>query len=189
MTDLTGLNPADRHRAAAATFAEVAGAITDWDAQTPVPEWKARDVVAHLVEWLPGFLQSNGVRLDGAPADAAAPAEAFAQLTAAVQALLDAPDAHRVIATSMFGDKPLDEMVDQFYTADVFMHTWDLARSGGIDPALDPAFASELVSGLEAMGPMLQESGQFGTPVPVPEDADPVTSLVGFIGRDPGFRP
>lgn len=187
MTELSTLSPADRHRAAAATFAGVTGAITDWDAQTPVPEWKAREVVGHLVEWLPGFLAMNGVELPGAPPDAAEPAAAFGQLTEAVQALLDAPDASRVLTTQMFGEKQLDALVDQFYTADVFMHSWDLGRSNGITPDLDPAYAKALHAGLESMGPMLQESGQFGAPIPVPEGTDEVTSLMAFIGRDPSF--
>lgn len=187
MTELSTLSPAERHRAAAATFAAVAAAITDWDAQTPVPEWKAREVVGHLVEWLPGFLAMNGVDLPGAPSDAAEPAAAFGRLTEAVQVLLDAPDASRVLTTQMFGEKPLDALVDQFYTADVYMHSWDLGRSNGITPDLDPEFAKALHGGLESMGPMLQESGQFGAPIPVPAGTDEVTSLMAFIGRDPAF--
>ena len=187
MTELSSLSPAERHRAVAATFADVAAAVTDWDAQTPVPEWKSRDVVGHLVEWLPGFLAMNDVELPGAPSDAAEPAAAFGQLSQAVQALLDAPDASRVLHTQMFGDKPLDALVDQFYTADVFMHTWDLARSNGITAHLDPGFAKMLHGGLESMGPMLQESGQFGAPIPVPAGTDEVTSLMAVIGRDPSF--
>ncbi|NKY18701.1 maleylpyruvate isomerase N-terminal domain-containing protein [Tsukamurella spumae] len=187
MTELSTLSPAERHRAVAATFAGVADAITDWDAQTPVPEWKAGEVVGHLVEWLPGFLAMTGVELPGAPSDAAVPAAAFGQLTEAVQALLDAPDASRIVTTQMFGDRPLDGLIDQFYTADVFMHTWDLARSNGITPDLDPAFAKTLHGGLESMGPMLQQSGQFGAPIPVPDGTDEATALMAFIGRDPAF--
>ncbi len=189
MTGISTLSPAERHRAVAATFADVAGATTDWDAQTPVPEWRARDVVGHLVEWLPGFLAMNGVELPGAPSDAAEPAAAFGQLSEAVQALLDGPDASRVLHTQMFGEKPLDGLIDQFYTADVYMHTWDLARSQGVSPDLDPEFARSLHAGLESMGPMLQESGQFGRPIPVPEGTDEVTALMAFIGRKPAFGP
>lgn len=187
MTDLSGLAPADRHRAVAKTFAEVTRSVSDWDAQTPVPEWRARDVVSHLVEWLPGFLQSAGVELIGAPANAVAPAEAFGLLTAAVQGLLDAPDAGRVVSSPMLGELPIDQLVDRFYTADVYMHTWDLARSNGITPELDEAFATGLHSGLASMGEMLQQSGQFGAPIEPPADADEVVSLMAFIGRDPAF--
>ena len=31
-----------------------------------------------------------------------------------------------------------DQAVSQFFTADVFMHTWDLARATGQDDTLDP---------------------------------------------------
>ncbi|CAM3864469.1 MULTISPECIES: maleylpyruvate isomerase N-terminal domain-containing protein [Tsukamurella] len=185
MTDLTGLTPAERHRAVAKTFADVSRSISDWDAQTPVPEWRARDVVSHLVEWLPGFLESVGVELIGAPANAVAPAEAFGLLTAAVQGLLDAPDADRVVSTPMMGDLPLNQLVDRFYTADVFMHTWDLARSNGITPDLDPGFAAGLHTGLESMGEALQQSGQFGAPIEPPAGAGEVVSLMAYIGRDP----
>ncbi|GAB3135262.1 maleylpyruvate isomerase family mycothiol-dependent enzyme [Tsukamurella serpentis] len=187
MTELAGLSPALRHRTVAGGFADIANTITDWDAQTPVPEWKARDVVGHLVQWLPGFLRAAGVDLPGAPSDAAAPAAAFGQLSEAVQALLDGPDSTRVVTMQMVGEMPLAELIDRFYTADVFMHTFDLARSNGLTPDLDAGFAAELHGGLVAMGPMLQESGQFGAPIPVPDGTDEVTSLMAFIGRDPGF--
>ncbi len=36
---------------------------------------------------------------------------------------------------------------------------------------------------------LLRSSGQYGPAVPVDDDADPVTRLVGFIGRDPAWRP
>jgi len=34
-----------------------------------------------------------------------------------------------------------------------------------------------------------QTYGQYGPPVPVPADADAQTRLLGFIGRDPDWRP
>ena len=74
-TALTSLSPADRSRAVTAEFSRVAGAVTDWDAQTPVPEWKARDVCAHFTEGVPGFFAGAGVTLE-APAPTGDPAAA-----------------------------------------------------------------------------------------------------------------
>lgn len=38
-----------------------------WDTPAPVEGWLAGDVVGHLLEWLPGFLESGaGVRLTSA---------------------------------------------------------------------------------------------------------------------------
>jgi hypothetical protein len=35
---------------------------------------------------------------------------------------------------------------------------------------------------------LMRSSGQFGPPVPVPDDAGVQARLLGFIGRDPGAR-
>ena len=87
--DLTGLGPADRHRAVADGFAAVVAATSDWEAPTPVPEWVAGDVVDHLVVWFPQFLAASGVELGGAlPADAG-PAARWDAHRRAVQALVD----------------------------------------------------------------------------------------------------
>ena len=60
-------DPAEEHRAIAGLFADrVRGVATDgWDAQSPVADWRARDVVRHLVEWFPGFLAGGSdIKLD-----------------------------------------------------------------------------------------------------------------------------
>ena len=59
----------------------------------------------------------------------------------AVQALLDEPaTANLTLSNPHIGQLPLDSAIDQFYSADVFMHTWDLARATGQDDRLDPDF-------------------------------------------------
>ena len=69
-----------------------------------------------------------------------------------VQALLDDPaTADLVLANPHIGDVPLPEAVDRFYTADVFMHTWDLARATGQDETLDEARCRELYEGMLPM--------------------------------------
>jgi uncharacterized protein (TIGR03086 family) len=146
-------------------------------------------VVEHLVEWFPAFLAGGGVEIPTASVSGDGPARAWAEHSAAVQALLD-DDAR---AASSFshphaGTHRLDEAVDRFYTADVFMHTWDLARATGGDETLDPGFAGELLAGMEPIDEMLRASGQYGPRVPVSDDADVVTRLVAFIGRDPKWH-
>ena len=78
---------------------------------------------------------------------------------------------------------------DMIYTADVFMHTWDLARATGQDDRLDPGFSAALVDGMEQMEEAIRSSGQYGARVSVPADADAQTRLLGFIGRDPAWKP
>ncbi len=185
---LVDLDPVARHRVVAGRFAEVTRSVADWDGPTPVDGWRARDVVRHLVEWFPGFLATGGVELPpGPPVDE--PVAAWAARAAAVQALLD--DAERAEADfehPQAGRHRLADAVDRFYTADVFMHTWDLARAAGVEPALDPGWCTRMVDGMADIEDLLRSSGQYGPAVPVPDDADPETRLAGFIGRDPSWR-
>jgi hypothetical protein len=69
------------------------------------------------------------------------------------------------------------------------MHTWDLARGAGLDDRLDPDACADMVEGMEPMADVLAASGQYGPRVPVPDDADAQTRLLGLIGRDPSWAP
>ncbi len=186
-------DPAERHREVAATFtARVDGvAPGGWDAPSPVEGWTARDVVGHLVGWLPAFLQrGSGVVLPSGPSAADDPAAAWHTHADAVQALLDDPaTAQRMLSNRHIGDLPLPQAIDRFYTVDVFMHTWDLASATRQDSRLDLDFCAQLVDGMEPMEEIIRGSGQYGPRVPVPDDADAQARLLGFIGRDPFWRP
>jgi uncharacterized protein (TIGR03086 family) len=187
---LAELSPAERHRQIAADFTTLAEGAEDWDAPAPVAGWTARDVVRHLVEWLPGFLSSGaGVTLPATPDVDTDPVGAWQAHATAVQELLDDPGtADRKLSNPHLGEIPLDQAIDRFYTNDVFMHTWDLARATGQDVRLEPALCTELLSGMEPMDELLRNSGQYGPAVPVPADAGPQARLMGFIGRDPNWR-
>jgi uncharacterized protein (TIGR03086 family) len=107
-----------------------------------------------------------------------------------VQAVLDDPaTVDSVLSNPHIGDVPLGRAIDQFYTADVFMHTWDLARATGQDDRLDPDFCAILLAGMEPAEEMMRSSGQYGARVPVAGDADAQTRMLGFIGRDPDWSP
>jgi len=182
--------PAERHRAVAAGFTARVRGTTDWDAPAPVAGWRARDVVAHLVDWFPEFLATaTGLTLDRGPSPEEDPVGAWQVHSDAVQRLLDGPEAETAFAHPMVGEMPLPAAVDRFYITDVFMHTWDLARATGQDERLDPQTCEELLAGMEPIDELLRSSGQFGPAVPVPDDADAQTRLLGFIGRDPMPNP
>lgn len=183
--------PAERHRQVAALFTQKVRATRDWDAPAPVDGWTARDVVGHLTEWLPAFLAAGAsVELPRGADVSVDPVDAWQVQVAGVQALLDDPAAaERTLANPHIGAVPLDVAIDRFYTVDVFMHTWDLARATGQDDRLDAQFCAELLSGMEPMEDAIRSSGQFGPRVPVPDDADAQERLLGFIGRDPGWTP
>ena len=188
---LSDLDPAERHRRVGGAFTDRVRAVKNWDAPAPVAGWTARDVVRHLVEWFPGFLAGGtGITLPGGPGVDDDPVAAWQNQCDAVQALLDDPATpQRVLTNPHLGEVPLDQAIDRFYTTDVFMHTWDLARAAGLDDRLEEAFCASLLVGMEPMDEILRASGQYGPRVAVPTDADAQTRLLGFIGRDPFWTP
>lgn len=187
MVALNALTPADRHRAVAAGFTEHAAAARDWSDPTPVTDWTAGDIVAHLVGWFTEFLSAGGVALPVGPPVADDPLAAWIAHTAAVQGLLDSDAADGEFSHPMAGSHRLADAIDRFYTADVYMHTWDLAVANGRKAELDPEFAAQMLAGMAEIEDLLRSSGQYGPPVAVADDADPVTRLMGFIGRDPAW--
>ncbi|MFC7406415.1 TIGR03086 family metal-binding protein [Georgenia alba] len=178
---------ADEHREIAAGFtARVRGAAeAAWESPSPVAGWTARDVVRHLLEWFPAFLEGGtGIRLPAGPSVDEDPVAAWEHHTAAIQALLEDPETARSpFRHPRVPELPLADAVSQFYTADVFMHTWDLARATGQDERLDPERCRALYEGMLPMEELLRSSGQYGPRVPVPQDADWQTKMLGFIGR------
>ena len=179
---------AEAHRAASATFTDRIKDVTDWDAPAPVAGWTARSVVEHLLEWFPGMLAAGSdIELPAGPDPKADLLAAWEHQRDAVQAVLEDPaTASKTYSNPMTGDMPLPVMIQNFYTADVFMHTWDLSRATGQDDRLDADVAAGMLAGMEPIEEMLRGSGQFGTARGPLRDGDDATDrLMSFIGRDP----
>ncbi|AWB93767.1 TIGR03086 family metal-binding protein [Aeromicrobium chenweiae] len=181
--------PADAHRRVAAVFSDRVAGVQEWDVPAPVEGWTARDVVGHLTSWLPGFLSGGGVDLPPGPDVEDDPAAAWWHHADAVQALLESPRAAEEFSHPHAGTRVLGEVVESFYVADVFMHTWDLARATGQDDTLDPAVCEALLAGMVPIEDAMRSSGQYGPAVPVPADASAQDRLLAFIGRDPAWTP
>jgi uncharacterized protein (TIGR03086 family) len=180
--------PAEEFRAVAARFTALADGVPDaatWAAPAPVDGWTARDVVDHLVGWFPAFLAGGaGITLPAGPDVADDPAGAWRALCEGVAALLaDPATATRVLSNPYVGEVALPDAVSRFFTTDVFLHSWDLARATGQDEALDPRRCAVLLAGMEPLDALLRSSGQYGPRVAVPDDADVQTRLLAFIGR------
>lgn len=178
---------AARHSELAAAFARVAGAVTDWDAPTPVPEWRARDIVGHLTGWLPGMLSGMGVALATVEVGDD-PAAAWREHSANVAGLLDDEQLARVVQTWQ-GDSTLGEVLATFYLPDVFLHRWDLARASGQDSGWPDAEAAAMASGMASVVEMLAASGQYGRPVVLDDTHTGEERLAAVIGRDPQWAP
>jgi uncharacterized protein (TIGR03086 family) len=107
----------------------------------------------------------------------------------AVQAVLDDPTTSAMVLTNPhIGEVPLPEAIDRFHIADVFMHTWDLARATGQDDTLDAHTCAAMPEGMANFEEVLRGSGQFGPRVDVPDDVPVQDRFTAFIGRDPHWR-
>jgi uncharacterized protein (TIGR03083 family) len=162
-------NPIERHRDACDGFSRVAELVgpDGWARPTPCTDWDASQLVEHVI----GFhevliLRPMGVRTHR---PRSGPAERWAATQAA---LFDA----------------LTEPVDVLgaLTTDVLVHTWDLARATGVDAGPDPAMCAAAFGALRG-NDLPRDGGMFAPEVAVDDDADAVTRLVAFYGRDPGW--
>jgi hypothetical protein len=118
----------------------------------------------------------------------AVPVAAWKQHVTDIQSVLDAP-AGRVLSNPHTGVKPVDEAIDEFYTADIWMHSWDLAKALGREPDLGLERCSAALAAMRPIEQMLRDSGQFGPAVPATLGASAQDELMAFIGRDPAWRP
>jgi uncharacterized protein (TIGR03086 family) len=189
---MSGISPDDtaaRYRRVAAVFTQRVEAVPagGWARPSPCEGWLARDVVRHLVEWVPAFFaDAGGPALPAAPPKDDDPTAAWRSLNMAIQASLDDPDqASSEIDHPYVGQRRFDDAIGQFVLPDVFIHTWDLARATGQDETLEPALVHELLVGMEPLDDMLRASGQYGPRVEVPADSDEQTRLIAFTGRQP----
>jgi uncharacterized protein (TIGR03086 family) len=157
-----------------------------WDNPAPCDGWVARDVVRHMVEWMPGFfLGSTGVEMPKGPSVDEDPAGAWEALSDALQSALDDPETAAREFDMRVGRYSLEQAVATFCIGDVLVHTWDLARATGLDEALDADEVRRLYEGMEPIDEILRQSGHYGARVEVAADADEQTKLIAFTGRHP----
>lgn len=147
----------------------------DWEKQTTCDEWTVRELVDHAMFW-----QGRGGGVFGVDA----PEGDWAALRAGLQAALGDPASMEGVAEELGGTpKPA---VAGLITADLLVHSWDLARSIGADATLPEAAAESTLMGLQRLPEeMLRSERMFGPAVEVGDDASAQDRLIGFVGRQP----
>lgn len=157
-----------------------------WDAPAPPEGWVARDVVRHLVEWMPGlFLGSAGLPVPEVPSVDVDPVAAWRALDEAVQAALDDPSTAQRPTDTPGGRMTMAELVAMTGLFDLLVPGWDLARATGQGESLDPAEAQGFLVGMEPWDAALRASGHYGPLDAVPAGASEQDRLLAFTGRRP----
>jgi uncharacterized protein (TIGR03086 family) len=175
----------DRYRQVASGFdAAVKAASPDkWDDQTPCEQWRARDVVAHVVEGHRSVIaavrggESNAV---GADADSS---RAWVDASRAIDEITGDPAAVAKEIDGPVGKMPAGQVIGEFVTMDTLVHTWDLARAVGADENLDEDSVRRAYEALKPMDAMIRQPNIFGPKLEPPPGADLQTEFLYFLGR------
>lgn len=179
---------AERFRRVAGRFAQrVAEVPTDaWSNPSPCDGWSARDVVRHLLTWVPSVFAESGLSFPDRPGVDEDPVEAWDGFAAVLQSALDDPEvAARSFDAGPPGELTVEAAVGMLVIGDVLIHTWDLARAAGLDERIDEVVAASMLAGMEPMDEMLRASGHYGPRVDVDPGAPVQDRLLAFTGRRP----
>jgi len=179
------INVQDSYRQVSSGFDAAVGAVTPdkWDTQSPCDQWRARDVVAHVVAGHRGVIA--GVR-GGASTPLGAdedPKEAWKEASRAIDDITGDPEALAMEIDGPTGKMPAGEIIGRFVTMDLLVHTWDLARTVGADESLDEESVRNAYDTIKPMDAMIRRPNVFGPKLDPPPGADLQTEFLYFLGR------
>jgi uncharacterized protein (TIGR03086 family) len=175
----------DAYRRVSTGFTAVVSAVKPdaWDAQSPCAEWKARDVVAHVVAGHRGAIagiKGGEVTPLGADED---PVRAWEEASRTLGELTGDPESMAKEVDGPGGKMPAVQIIGSFVTMDLLVHTWDLARAVGADERLDEDSVRRAYEAIKPMDAMIRQPGVFGAKVEPPAGADLQTEFLSFVGR------
>jgi uncharacterized protein (TIGR03086 family) len=164
------------------------------DNPSPCTAWTVRDVLNHITGGAEMFAlcvregavpdEKLGELMTGDNLGSDYKA-AFHRAADAANGSFAIPGAMERIVKLPFGEMPA-AMALNIAIFDVTTHAWDLAKATGQNTDLDPEVAGIAYEVAQAMlSDDLRNSGMFGQPVAVPDDAPVADRLAGLAGRTP----
>lgn len=175
----------DRYRVVSKGFGAAVKAVgpDQWGDQSPCAQWTARDLVAHVVENHRGVIASvKGGESEPLGIDED-PKEAWDIASRAISEITGDPEAAAKEIDGPTGKMPAGQLIGQFVTMDVLVHTWDLARTIGADEHLDEDSVRRAYEALKPMDAMIRMPNVFGPKLEPPKGADLQTEFLYFLGR------
>ena len=144
---------------------------------TPCGDWDVAHLIGHLVDAPMRFLEMARNR---EPDWSSGPRAVTGNWAAEFRSNADDLIHHWHQA----GDSVDTGQVD-WQTAEIAVHTWDVARATGQSPPLLPEVAERGLAFMSAMLTPENRGKVFGPAVPVPDDAPVYDRLAAFAGRAP----
>lgn len=191
----------DLHRRTLLRSADLVAAVGggQWDAPTPCAPWTVRELVTHMIRENRGFAAAaRGERADRSPWTSPvgpSPAADYASSVDEVLAAFAAADPARGFWLPYINDTivhPHAQAVS-FHLLDYLVHGWDVAASTGQKCGFAPDIVAAVLDIARREVPdgprRHRERASFGPPVPVSPEAPAMARVLGWLGRDPGWRP
>lgn len=183
----TNAERAARYERVAADFDHLLRAVPDdrWDAASPCEGWTARDVVSHVIDTQRDLMERMG--FDTPDLTGLEPIAAWDRIRAAMSAAMADPGKVGHEYDGWFGPTTFGRTVDDFYSFDLVIHRWDVARAAGLGEhqRIDDDLIDWLRSRADGFGDALRMPGICADAVPVPDEASAQDRLLAWLGRDP----
>lgn len=160
---------------------------SQWERPTPCPQYDVRALISHIVGWAQVFAASaSGEEPPGDPASYTAGSWAAADFRTAASRMVDG---WRELGfdrkVRMTGGELPAEMVFNMTLMEYLTHGWDLAVATGQPVPYTSDEAEQTLVRAQATLRDEYRGDAFGPKVEVGEDADAVSRLVAFLGREP----
>ncbi|MEX0848579.1 MAG: TIGR03086 family metal-binding protein [Ilumatobacteraceae bacterium] len=163
-----------------------------WGRMSPCEGWTAGHVLGHVIaiqRYFESIITGAPVTTDPFAADTSVfagedPAQAWSDTREALLEVLDHDGVLHCEVEAFGRPNTVDGMIG-FNVGDLTIHSWDLARTFGVDERLEPMNVARVLATLEPMGDAMRRPGIFGSRVEVADDADPQARLLAFTGRRP----
>ena len=174
-----------KYRIAANAFDAAVRAVTpqQWGLPSPCEEWTARDIVSHVVSGHRGVIANvTGGESKSLSADEE-PKQAWESAFRAMDEITGDAETLAKEVEGPTGKMAAGDIIGSFVTMDVLVHTWDLARTVGVDEHLDDNSVRLAYEAMKPMDAMIRQPGVFGPKLDAPMGADLQTEFLYFLGR------
>ena len=162
----------------------------DWKKDSNCPPWTVHDLANHIVSenlWVKPLIEGKTIEDVGFQFEGDMlgddPVRSYENSIEEASESFSQSGAMEATVHLSYGDFP-GRVYCSHRIVDLVIHGWDLAVSTGQDDNLPGELVQAVWTIIEPDLQQMQESGYFGKPVTIPEDADPQTKLLGALGRD-----